>query len=228
MGVQSYSKRKLKSLQQKVPFVHQKIVQKLKQIKLRKNVMALFLACSLFFRTYDAVHANSSGVSSNSNTAVVSSSTTSKQVVATKEYNVFSSRMEQFAAHKKKSADVSDFTFRGGGNSAAAMKTTPKEEVQSALSDLSKYMGPKKDILVLLAATALIPSICVNVLKISPILGFLAAGRLQFPIYIFSIVHVSFPFWTNLLEVFLKYAIIEINSVIEKNLLLLIGPLVTN
>jgi len=149
--------------------VRQKIKQKLQKLRLRKHVMSLFLACSLFLRTYDNAATQQPIIAA----APTTSTSTTKLIASTADYNdKRANKLEKFA--------VESTHIRGGGNNkAAAMK--PKEEVKSALSDLSRYMGPKKDILVLLAATALIPSICVNVLNISPILGFLAAGTLLGP-----------------------------------------------
>jgi len=152
--------------------VRQKIKQKLQKLRLRKHVMSLFLACSLFLRTYDD--------NNNAQQPIIAATTapttsTTKLIASTADFynDRRANKLEKFAVE-------STYIPRGGGNNkAAAMK--PKEEVKSALSDLSRYMGPKKDILVLLAATALIPSICVNVLNISPILGFLAAGTLLGP-----------------------------------------------
>ena len=67
--------------------------------------------------------------------------------------------------------------------SASRVSTSSDNEVTSALDELMLFLrsGGKADILILLMATALIPSICKNWLKMSPILGFLAAGTLLGP-----------------------------------------------
>ena len=76
--------------------------------------------------------------------------------------------------HQKKLPNIVALQIRGGASEGNL--------VQSAAGDLVKYLaGSKKDTLLMLALSAVIPSFSTNILKLSPILGYLAAGTLLGP-----------------------------------------------
>jgi Sodium/hydrogen exchanger family len=77
----------------------------------------------------------------------------------------------------KKSSSLAHSMEEGMATASVATQRT----IRDAMIDLSNYMrGPKSDTLLLLLATALITPIC-KIIKISPILGFLASGMLLGP-----------------------------------------------
>jgi len=89
-----------------------------------------------------------------------------------------SARTASTASASTSKANVANLVSRGGARASKLQDN----EVSNAVNDLLRFLsGGKSDILILLAATAMIPSIFKNVLKISPILGFLSAGMLLGP-----------------------------------------------
>ena len=171
----------------------QKICQKF-ALQKKKILWSSMLAFSLFFQV--SVGGGVGGVVGGSHrtrsstvhteTAATMSTNTNINMAATTKYSkaVSANRRSSTTFHSN-SVAKKKLSITGGAAAASASRvsTSSDNEVTSALDELMLFLrsGGKADILILLMATALIPSICKNWLKMSPILGFLAAGTLLGP-----------------------------------------------
>ena len=141
----------------------------------RQHLYGVMLAFSMLFHTYvggGPVPAHSHAP----NEQQASISIAATKLVTSSERP--STRTASTASVSASKANVANLVSRGGARASKLQDN----EVSNAVNDLLRFLsGGKSDILILLAATAMIPSICKNVLKISPILGFLSAGMLLGP-----------------------------------------------
>ena len=172
----------------------QKICQKF-ALQKKKILWSSMLAFSLFFQVsvgggvggvdVGGSHRSRSSTVHTETAATMSTNTNINMAATTKYSKAVSANRRSSTTFHSNSVAKKKLSMTGGAAAASASRvsTSSDNEVTSALDELMLFLrsGGKADILILLMATALIPSICKNWLKMSPILGFLAAGTLLGP-----------------------------------------------